>query len=74
MPSAVNDLQRSIAYQFNNPRYLLEALRTAGAGYIIPNSPITMDGNKRLAQLGDAILRMITIEDWYLAGADRGTL
>lgn len=72
LPQPVYDLQDAIHYQFDNPRLLLEALRTAGAGYHIANTQNATDGNKRLAQLGDAVLRMLLLDDWYLAGAKRG--
>lgn len=47
MPLTVHDLQDTIDYHFSNSRYLLEALRAAGAGYHGPNSPGAIDGNKR---------------------------
>lgn len=71
LPQSVYDLQHAIHYQFDNPRLLLEALRTAGAGYQTANTQSAIDGNKRLAHLGDAILKMVMPEDWYLTGASR---
>ncbi|KAK5077837.1 hypothetical protein LTS08_003325 [Lithohypha guttulata] len=73
LPPSFHDLQETISYQFSNSRYLLEALRTAGAGYHGANSPSAIDGNKRLAHLGEAILKMLLLEDWYMAGANRET-
>lgn len=72
MPPSIHDLQNTITYQFSNTRYLLEALRTAGAGYHGANSQSAIDGNKRLAYVGEAVLKMLLLEDWYVAGADRG--
>lgn len=72
MPPSFQDLQDAIDYHFQNSRYLLEALRTAGAGYHTANAPSTVDGNKRLAHLGEAVLRLLLLEDWYMAGANRG--
>jgi len=28
----------------------------------------TTDGNRRLATLGDVVLKLVTTKDWYLAG------
>jgi len=74
MPPSVHDLQTAIDYQFSNSLYLLEALRTPGAGYHTASSQSGYDGNKRLAYLGEAVLKTILLEDWYLAGADRSML
>ena len=69
----MNDLQESIGHQFLNTRHLLEALRAAGTGNATSNAASGTDGNKRLAQLGDAIIKMIIMENWYLTGESRGT-
>jgi len=68
--SAVNDLQTVLAYQFTNSKYLHEALRAAGSGHGATTSSI--DGNKRLAHLGDAIMKVAVLEVWYASGAERG--
>lgn len=63
IPPAVQDLQNAIDYHFRNSRYLLEALRTAGAGYHTVTAPSMVDGNKRLAHLGEAVLKLLLLED-----------
>jgi hypothetical protein len=38
-------------------------LRAAGSGYNIYQSRIVVDGNKRLAQLGDAVMKLAVLEE-----------
>lgn len=71
---AVNDMQLQLGYDFQNRNYLLEALRAAGSGLNLSHSHVTVDGNKRLAQLGSVAMRMVILGDWYKSGAARGTL
>jgi dsRNA-specific ribonuclease len=61
----VEHLKSTLTYQFTNPRHLLEVLRAAGSGYNIYQSRTIIDGNKRLAQLGDAVIKLAVLEDWY---------
>ncbi|KAI9807672.1 MAG: hypothetical protein M1825_005613 [Sarcosagium campestre] len=51
-----------IGYHFQDPGQLAEALESAG---VHPGRP---DGNKRLAQLGDALLKTILLDYWYGSG------
>ena len=69
---AVNDIQLRVGYDFQNPGPLLEALRAAGSGLNLSQSHATIDGNKRLAQLGSAAMKMVVLGDWYNSGAARG--
>jgi len=69
---AVENLQSTLTYQFTNPRHLLEVLKAAGSGQNIDQSRTFIDGNKRLAQLGDAVMKLALLEDWYASGTDRG--
>lgn len=50
----------------------MEALRAAGSGYNMPQSSNSIDGNKRLAHVGDAVTRAVVLDDWYISGAERG--
>jgi hypothetical protein len=72
-PQAVDHLQTVLAYQFANPMYLVEALGAAGSGYNINPNTVAIDGNKRLAQLGDAIMKVVVLDDWYASATERGT-
>jgi hypothetical protein len=61
-----------LTYQFTNPRHLLEALRVVGSGYNIYQGRTVIDGNKRLARLEDAVMKLAVLEDWYGSGTERG--
>ncbi len=80
----LNDVQTVFGYRFNNVRFLQEALqlpgrtrrsdRTAavGANRHETLTERSLDGNKRLAVLGDTVLRISLLEDWYHKGYSRG--
>lgn len=61
-----------IGYQFNHPDILWEALQAAGSGVHFIGGRLMTDGNKRLALLGDAIINVALIEDWYAGMDPRG--
>ncbi|KAI9818400.1 MAG: hypothetical protein M1827_000458 [Pycnora praestabilis] len=68
----LQEAQRIIQYQFNDPLLLWEALQAAGSGvYRIGNRHL-FDGNKRLAILGDTVLKLVLVEHWYNGVEDRG--
>ncbi|GIK05201.1 hypothetical protein Aspvir_009305 [Aspergillus viridinutans] len=60
-----------IYYDFTNRAILYEALGSAGA-LAMPGLAYRSDGNKDLAQIGDAVLRLILVMDGYEAKAGRG--
>ncbi|KAK6527409.1 hypothetical protein TWF694_004398 [Orbilia ellipsospora] len=63
-------IQSLMEYKFNNDSLLTEALEAAGrANYTETISG--MDGNKRLALLGDALLQLVYLDRWYPSGRDR---
>lgn len=68
----VNEVQLKLGYNFQNPACLLEALKAAGSGLNFNQSHATIDGNKRLAQLGNATIRTVVLAEWYRSGAPRG--
>ena len=84
MAPTVRKVQSRIGYNFKNAPYLWEALQ--GAGSIVRSGEIEgpgieyhsvgfqrmPDGNRRLAILGDAVLRLAISEDWYTSEAGRG--
>ncbi|KAH6873605.1 hypothetical protein B0T10DRAFT_533246 [Thelonectria olida] len=47
---------------------LEEALSAAGASPSVPMNDIERQGNKRLALIGDAVLRMVIVDDGIVAG------
>lgn len=56
--------QNTLGYTFLDADLLFEALDTTGL-----RSP---ESNQRLAMLGDAILKLIILNDWYLTGTPKG--
>ena len=84
MVSTVRMAQIKIGYDFKNAPYLWEALQAPGS--IVRSGEIDgagterhsvgfqrfPDGNRRLAVLGDAVLRLALVEDWYKGDTVRG--
>ena len=65
-------LENKINYHFQDPLLLWEALLANNFGNPSVNGRNVSDGNKRLALLGDVVLRMILVHDWYPSDATRG--
>ena len=63
--SLLNDAQGIIGYTFNNHTILWEALQAPGAPVFASEGRDFTNGNKRLALLGDALLRTVLLEGWY---------
>jgi ribonuclease-3 len=51
---------------------MLEALKSAGSGMNLSHLETAKDGNKRLAQVGDAAMKLALLDTWYHSDADRG--
>lgn len=65
-----------IGYHFRDVSLLVEALTAAGAA--VPSdvnaaSHNVLHGNKRLALLGDALIRLLSMDDWFPSRASPGT-
>lgn len=72
MLSKVGGIEAIIGYTFDDPLKLWEALQAAGSGICSAGDRRFADGNKRLAVVGDAILRLVLVEDWYKSLSVRG--
>ena len=82
--STVRKLQSKLGYTFKNPQYLWEAVQAPGSVSHPDEVPVPKTerhsaelqkfphGNKRLALLGDTILRLALLEDWYKGQESRG--
>lgn len=70
----LESLQAELQYHFNNANLLEEALTAAGAAVsdLEVNGPVS--GNKRLALIGDAVLRLSVLDEWYPGGGSTGQL
>ena len=80
----VHTLQKIIGYKFKNSQYLWEAVQAPGS--IIRSGEIAgsattrhsagferlPDGHRRLAVLGDTVLKLALVEDWYRGREIRG--
>ena len=84
MTLTVYKLQNIIGYRFTNAEFGWEAVQAPGslirlgelnARGLIRHSPGWQrfpDGNRRLAVLGDTVLKLALVEDWYQGDAVRG--
>jgi len=61
--TAAHDVQAILGYQFSDRRILLEALGAAGSGFNLSHNQSAKEGNERLALMGDAILKVIVLDD-----------
>ncbi|KAH7117487.1 ribonuclease III domain-containing protein [Dactylonectria macrodidyma] len=61
-------VERIIQYDFKDHALLEEALSAAGASLSVPMNDIERQGNKRLALVGDALLRLVIVDDGIVAG------
>lgn len=59
------EIEKATGYSFTNPAFCLTALQTAGC--------VAAGGQKSLAQVGDAALRLVLVTIGYGKGASRGT-
>ncbi|CAI6023409.1 unnamed protein product [Clonostachys chloroleuca] len=65
-------MERIIQRKFRNPKLLEEALIAAGADEEAPMNNKKRQGNKRLALIGDAVLRLTLVDDGILLGKTTG--
>ena len=70
----VQGAENAIRYQSSDTDLIWEALQAAGSGVLSIGGRPLMDGNKRLALLGDASLKLALVEDWYGGVEARGTI
>ncbi len=60
-----HDLERKLGHIFLDPNLLWEALQAAGNGVVKIGDCKIEDGNKKMAILGDTILRPAVPNDWH---------
>ena len=68
----IGDVQAIIAYTFHDGDILWEALHVPGAMLSATGNRNLSDGNKRLALLGDAIMKAALLINWYTTIDTRG--
>jgi len=77
MPLRMNDyvpvVETIIDYQFADPHKLWEALQAPGSPVFVINGRHIPEGNKRLAMIGDSVLKLVFASEWYTGDGLRGT-
>lgn len=71
MENTVHGIEDVVGYDFKDRNLLSEAITAAGS-IVGAGSRHFPDGNKRLAVLGDGVLRLVLAEDWYEGDGTRG--
>ena len=69
---AVQGVEATIGYHFIESLILWEALQATGNGISSVGTRSFADGNMRLALVGDAILKVALLEEWYAGPESRG--
>ena len=72
--SRVEEAQAIIQYHFLDETTLWEALQAPGSVASLIGHRRAVEGNKRLALLGDALLRVAIVQKGYSEGEYRGDL
>lgn len=74
MSNTTRQVEVIIAYTFTDPLILWEALQAAGSTVRSAGTRRFPDGNKRLAVLGDTVLKLVLVGEWYDSPDARGIL
>jgi ribonuclease-3 len=70
--SYYESLQHQLHYTFHDTRLLEEAFIADGAVKSRNDLDTPPSGNKRLALIGDAVLRLSVLEEWFPGGGNTG--
>jgi ribonuclease III len=70
MMEKVQACEAIIDHVFNDPLLCWEALQVAGSGVSHSGTHCILNGNKRLAVVGDAVIDLILSKDWFESGAN----
>jgi hypothetical protein len=66
--TSTNDLENEIQYYFTDKALLQEALLTSGNDHSCNAVEVGKRANKRLALVGDAVLRLAIVDHWWEQG------
>ena len=66
------EVERILQYKFRDHTLLDEALVASGAGPSRSPNDARRHGNKGLALIGDALLRLVIVDDGIIEGASTG--
>ena len=67
-------IENIINYHFTSHEILKQALQAAGTSVSDPSVSGDREGNKRLALVGDALLRLVILDEWYPEGTSTGKI
>jgi dsRNA-specific ribonuclease len=70
----LQSFQSQLHYSFKNACLLEEAFLADGAAVLRDDVEGPRAGNKRLALIGDAVLRLSVLDEWYPEGESTGKL
>ena len=68
----IHAVETLVRYRFHNPALLWEALQGPSVLIDSAGKPVPPDGNKRLAIVGDAAIRLALAENWYPGKTSKG--
>ena len=74
MDTILQAVQDIIGYRFRERLILWEAMQAAGSNVRVAGGRKFVDGNKRLAVIGDTVLQLVLAEKWYSGVTSRGIL
>lgn len=66
--ASTDDLENTIQYHFTDKALLQEALLTSGNDHPCNAVEVGKPANKRLALVGDAVLRLAIVDHWWEEG------
>jgi hypothetical protein len=72
LTTRLQPVQIIIRYPFRNTNLLLEALQAARSRVANPGNERLADGNRRLAMIGDSVLKLVLSTTWYDSEDSRG--
>jgi dsRNA-specific ribonuclease len=61
----VERIECTISYKFRDSAILVEALTTPHKNEMEEGGVETMEGNRRLSALGEAVMRLFIAQEWY---------
>ena len=72
LTASMEHAQSIINYQFHRHSLLREALQAPGGETIRGGERVVFDGNRRLALLGDEVIKVVLLDGWYTVLDERG--
>jgi ribonuclease-3 len=67
-----NSIEDQVDYHFHDSTLLKEAFLASGASVSSVEIEGPVKGNKRLALVGDAVLRLAVLDEWFESGTSTG--